>query len=99
MSIDIYKLRTLAENAVNCQTMCVGVENLNVADYKIAIVENGKNVAEIRLNSYAAKKLFLEAMKTQRENDEEQIEKIAKGQKSDEPKFEPKPIVNDNIPF
>ena len=77
--MDIFEMRKFADNAVGCHVMKVGVENERVDDYKIAIVENGRNCVEVNLYSEEARKLVMKALDEQKTFDEEQMKKIADG--------------------
>lgn len=83
--MDIFEMKRFADNAVKSQIMSVGVENLNCDEFKIAIVENEKNVTEVKLYSDAARKKMLEALKTEIEYDSRQMKKIADDEEPDKP--------------
>lgn len=77
--MEIFKLRKYVENGVAAHVVKVGIAFMEPTEYQLGIIEDGKVVSTVQINSETARDNILAALRAEIEYSEEQARRIVNG--------------------
>lgn len=80
MELDLFELRKYVENGVAAHVVKVGIAFMEPTEYQLGIIEDGKVVSTVQINSETARDNILAALRAEIEFSEEQARRIASGE-------------------